>query len=190
MFTQWKVTSAIHLLLPVLVLSGLITSCAPGLISPTGPNSSMVFGRVVITNEFSGSFGALPTGVVYHGIEVEIESQDGSQFFKPTTDKEGYFFIPNIPKGTYTIISVRFEGIIDSNGGKINSYKLSMRRLNFATASGNTMYIGSLFIDLPERRFNKEVRELYDNKRAKAYFLRTHGESEWARQEFVGLGAN
>ncbi len=40
MFTQWKVTSAIHLLWPVLVLSGLITSCAPTSVSPpvTGPS--------------------------------------------------------------------------------------------------------------------------------------------------------
>ncbi len=39
MFTRWKVTSAIYLLLPVLVLSGLITSCAPSVVKPvTGPS--------------------------------------------------------------------------------------------------------------------------------------------------------
>ena len=39
MFTRWKVTSAIHLLLPLLVLSGLITSCTPSVVKPvTGPS--------------------------------------------------------------------------------------------------------------------------------------------------------
>lgn len=38
MFTRWNVRSAIHLLLPLLVLIGLITSCAPTSVSPTDTN--------------------------------------------------------------------------------------------------------------------------------------------------------
>ncbi len=37
MFIRWKVTSANHLLLPVLVLRGLVGSCAPRLSPPLPP---------------------------------------------------------------------------------------------------------------------------------------------------------
>ncbi len=78
MSTRWKVTSAIYLLLPGMVLCGLITSCAPTLVSPIDPNSSLIIGRVVIDNKYSGNQGALPLGIVDVGIEVEVESQDES----------------------------------------------------------------------------------------------------------------
>ncbi|MFQ5895948.1 MAG: hypothetical protein ACE5JJ_09085, partial [Nitrospinota bacterium] len=89
----------------VLLLFSLITGCAT-LADPTGPNSSLVIGRVVINNKYPGDprpsgLGTLPLGTIKWGIGVEIESTDGSQFFEATTGKEGYFMIANIPPDTY-----------------------------------------------------------------------------------------
>ncbi len=185
MVTRLKATSTIHLFLPVLVLCGLITSCALTLVSPIDPNSSLIIGRVVIDNKYSGNQGALPLGVVDVGIEVEVESRDESQYFKVTTEKQGYFFIPNIPQNTYQVSGAWFEGVFGS--GKHDDwdrYRIGLRRLNFTPAPGKIIYIGSLFVELSERAV-KKVREARENEKAKAYFLQKHGDSMWASREFI-----
>ena len=184
MFTRWKVTSAIQFLLPVFILCGLINSCAPTLVSPTGPNSSLVIGRVVINNKFGGSFGALPLGVVDYGIEVEVESADGSQYLKATTEKEGFFVLPNVPPNTYIVRYVRFQGTI---GNETNRYSQGLRRLAFTPVPGKILYIGTLFVELSDRPSAK-IREVQENERAKIYFLQKYGDSAWAFREFIPTG--
>ncbi len=156
MVTRLKATSTIHLFLPVLVLCGLITSCAPTLVSPTDPNSSLAIGRIVINNQYSGLSGRLPLETVDWGIEVEVESHDGSQYLKVVTEEQGYFFIPNIPPNTYYVRRARFEGT-DASG--TSRYGLGLSRLNFTPGPGKITYMGTLFVELSERGF-KKIREV------------------------------
>jgi len=185
MFTRWKGTSGIYLSLLGVVLCGLITSCAPGLVNPTDPNSSLVIGRVVINNKHTGRFfGVLPLGTVDQGIEVEVESRDGRQYYKVTTEKQGYFFIPNMSPNTYQVRSARFEGTL---GNERESYTLNLRRLNFTPVPGTMTYIGTLFIELSERVKSKK-REVWEPEKARAYFLQNHGDSAWASRNFTTIG--
>jgi len=185
MFSRWKGTSGIYLSLLGVVLCGLITSCAPGLVSPTDPNSSLVIGRVVINNKHPGRFyGALPLGTVDQGIEVEVESHDGNQYFKVTTEKQGYFFIPNMPPNTYYVSRARFTG---TDGRNRESYGLNFRRFNFTPVPGKITYIGTLFIELSERA-RKKIREVREGENARAYFRESHGDSAWASRNFTTIG--
>ena len=182
MFTPWKVTSAINLFLPVLILAGLITSCAPTLLTPTDPSSSLVIGRIVIDNKHKGRFfGVLPLGTVDQGIEVEIESHDGNQYFKVTTEKQGYFFIPNIPPNTYQVRTARFQGTI---GNETEGYSLRLRRLTFTPVPGKIVYVGTLFIELTEREKGK-IREVREGENARAYYHQKYADSKWASREFI-----
>ncbi len=186
MVTRWKATSTIHLFLPVLVLCGLITSCAPTLVGPTDPNSSLVVGRIVINNEFPGAtFGILPLGTLDEGLEVEVESRDESQFFKVVTEKQGYFFIPNIPPNRYQVRRVRIKG---SAGTQSETYSWGLRRFNFTPVPGKIVYIGTLFIELSERK-KKKIREVREEEVARAYLREKHGDSTWASREFIEAGA-
>jgi len=82
-------------LLPALLFAGMLVACAPFLVGPNDPNASLVMGRIVVDNKFAGGLsGLLPLGVLDKSIEVEVETRDGKQYFKVTTD--GYF-APNRP---------------------------------------------------------------------------------------------
>jgi hypothetical protein len=68
------------------------SSCAPVLVGPGDPNSSLVIGRVVVDNKYPGSFsGVLPLGITEKGLAVEVKSRDGKQIFNATTEEQGYF---------------------------------------------------------------------------------------------------
>jgi len=182
MITRWKVTLAVPLWLTVLGLCGLITSCATTLVSPKDPNSSLVIGRIVIDNKHPGRFfGILPLGTVDQGIEVEVESHDGNQYFKVTTEKQGYFFIPNMPPNTYQVRTARFQGTI---GNETEGYSLTLRRLTFTPVPGKITYIGTLFIELSERARMK-IRVVREGENARAYFHQKYADSKWASREFI-----
>ncbi len=185
MVNRWKARSTIYLLLPVLVLCGLITSCAPTLVSPTDPNSSLVIGRIVINNKHSGRyFGILPLGTLDQGLEVEVESRDESQFFKVVTEEQGYFFIPNIPPNRYQVRKVSIEGF---SGSQRERRGIGMRRLNFTPVPGKIVYIGTLFIDFSERE-KKKIREVREEEKARAYLREKHGDSAWTSRKFTTAG--
>lgn len=186
MFTRRNVSCDVHSLLSILILGGFITSCAPTLVGPIEPNSSLIIGRVVINNQYRGQYGALPLGTVEKGIEVEVESLDRSQQFSVTTEDEGYFFLPNIPPSTYQIVSVRIEGTTTGRGDR-ERYGIMMRRFTFTPIPGKIAYIGSLIIDLPEDRRLK-LRETREDDRAKTHFYQRYAASPWAARELTGIG--
>lgn len=186
MFARRKIAYRLHFFLPHLLLFGLITGCAPTLVGPVEPNSSLIIGRVVVNNKYSGAFyGGLPLGVLDKGLEVEIESRDGSQSFKVTTEEEGYFFVPNVTPNTYHILAVTIEGGT-SSGGK-EKIRQPLRRPIFTPVPGKMTYIGTLVIDLSEKGLSA-IREVREDDRARAYFFQKHAASQWAAREFIAAG--
>jgi len=185
MFTRRNVSCDVRSLLSILILFGLITSCAPILVGPLEPNSSLIIGRVVVDNKYSGAFyGGLPLGVLDKGLEVEIESRDGSQSFKVGTEEQGYFFVPNLTPNTYHILGVTVEG---GTGRGEEKYRLILRRPIFTPVPGKLTYMGTLLIDLSERGLST-IREAREDDRARAYFLQKYAASPWAAREFFATG--
>lgn len=183
-----RVALEVHFLLSILILFGLITSCAPILVGPIEPNSALVIGRVVINNKYSGPGsgvgGLLPSGTIDWGIEVEVESRDGSQLFKAKTEEQGHFFIPNIVPNTYVVRRLIVE---HRTGDRIQTSSIGVKGLVFTPVPGKTAYIGTLIVDISEKELitSREVRE---DDRAKAYFFEKHGASSWASREFIAAG--
>jgi hypothetical protein len=172
-------------LLAIGLFGGTLTSCAPILVGPTEPNSSLVLGRIVINNKNRGHFsGALPLGTIEERIEVEVESLDRNQRFLITTGEQGFFFIPNVPPNTYQVVSVAIEGRVAAT---IERYRMAVRRLNFTPVPGRIAYIGTLIVDVPEDR-RLVVRETREDDRGRAYFLERYATSAWAGREFVAAG--
>lgn len=185
MSTRRKASCEVHFWLPILFLSGWITSCAPILTGPIEPSSSLVIGRVVINNKYGGQYGLLPLGIVDQGIEVQVQSRDGRQEFQIVTQEQGYFIIPNIPPNTYYIERATLEGSRSTVGKE--TYGLVLRQPNFTPVPGKIRYIGTLFVELSERGVSK-VREVREDDRARAYFFQKHPGAPWASREFVVAG--
>jgi hypothetical protein len=180
------VVRKIRLLLSVISVLSFLASCAPTLVGPIEPNSSLVIGRVVVNNKFPGAFhGLLPLGIIEKGLEIEIESRDGSQSFKVNTEEQGYFFIPNIPPNTYHILRVTLEG--GRSPGDREKYGLTVRRPIFIPVPGKITYVGTLFVDLFDRGTSK-TRDAREDEAAKTYFLQKYSASTWAPREFVSVG--
>jgi len=155
-------------------------------VGPLEPNSSLIIGRVVVDNKYSGAFyGGLPLGVLDKGLEVEIESRDGSQSFKVGTEEQGYFFVPNVTPNTYHILGVTVEG--GTGRGDREKYRLTLRRPIFTPVPGKLTYMGTLLIDLSERGLST-IREVREDDRARAYFLQKYAASPWAAREFFATG--
>jgi len=96
MFIQWKVTSANHLLLPVLVLCGLVASCAPRHSPPLPPA------------DYKGPIAEQPTedsgySWVYesaHGRRVTMRNLFGRYGFPLWVGKSWSYDSTAIPEGT------------------------------------------------------------------------------------------
>lgn len=170
-------------LLPALAIAA---SCTPYLMGPSDQTSSLVIGRVVLDNKFVGQFyGLLPIGTVDKGLEIEVESRDGKQTFKATTEEQGYFFVPNISPNTYHISRVTIEG--GSSRGEKERYTLPVRRPVFTPVTGKVTNIGTLLVEVSERQEHK-VREARDEEETKRYFLQKYAQSPWSFREFVSVG--
>jgi len=173
------------LLLSAVLFSGIFIACTPFLIGPTDPNSSLVIGRIVIDNKYSGAFqGLLPLGVLDKALDIEIESRDGKQYLKVTTEEQGYFLIPNLPPNTYHVLGVIIEG--HRSDGSKERYAPRLRRPTFAPMPGKVTYIGTLYVDVSDRGESK-IREVREDDRAKTYFLQRYASSPWSSREFVSL---
>src|SRR5262245_47046467 len=184
MHAQTAIPFRAYLLATFAFLFGpFFTGCAPTLLAPTEPNSSLVIGRVTINNQNRGAFyGALPLGVVESGIVVEVESRDKKQIFKATTEDQGYFFLPNLPPNIYYIRRVIFEGSLASGETEKSGYEA--RRLTFTPVPGKISYAGTLIVDISERGL-ATIREVRDEDKVKAYFYQKYAASPWAAKEFV-----
>jgi len=141
-------------------------------------------GRVVITNKHSGRGTLLPLGTIDQGIEIEVESWDGSQSFKATTQDQGYFFIANIPSNTYYVSAV----VVERRGGdRFETSRLGVRGLTFTPVPGKIGIAGTLLVEVSEQG-TLSARESREDEEAKTYFLKKHGGSSWASREFVSVG--
>lgn len=167
-----------------LVAAGILAACTTYLAGPSSPNSSLVIGRIVVDNKFPGEFRLLPLGVLDKGVDVELESLDGKQYFKVTTEEQGYFLVPNLPPEAYHVLGVIFEG--RRNDGAAERLRPRLRRPTFKPVPGTVTYVGSLFLDISERGESK-VRELREDEQAKSYFRQKHGTSPWGTREFVSV---
>jgi len=173
-------------LLPALLFAGMLVACAPFLVGPNDPNASLVMGRIVVDNKFAGGLsGLLPLGVLDKSLEVEVETRDGKQYFKVTTEEQGYFFIPNLPPNSYHVLSVIIEG--GRSGGAKERYAPRLRRLAFTPVPGKVTYIGTLYVDLSDRGESK-IREAREDESAKTYFRQKYAASPWSTREFVSVG--
>lgn len=189
MLTRRNLSCDVRSLLSILILGGFITGCAPTLVGPIEPNSSLVIGRVIINNKYSGAFyGLLPLGKLDRGLEVEIESLDGKQSFKVIAEEQGYFFVPNIAPNRYHLLRVTIEGSREGTRRETEKHGIGLRRLVFTPVEGKVAYIGTLVVDLSERG-TSTIRELREDDQTRGYFRQKYGASLWASREFTALGA-
>ena len=176
----------IKFLLSGLVVLGHLEACTTFLAGPTSPNSSLVIGRIVVDNKYAGEFfRVLPLGVLDKALDIEVESRDGKQYFKVTTEEQGYFLIPNLPPDAYHVLGVILEG--HNSIGATERYTPRLRRPNFTPAPGQITYIGTLFLDVSERGETK-LREVREDDTAKSYFLQKYAASPWSAREFASVG--
>jgi len=174
-------------LLPTILIFGIVVACAPFLVGPSDPNSSLVIGRIVVDNKYPGAFhGLLPLGVLDKGLEIEIETREGKGYLKVTTEEQGYFIIPNLSSNTYHVLSVILEG--SRSGGDKERFAPRLRRPTFTPVPGKVTYIGTLYVDISDRGESK-IREVREDDKAKTYFLQKYAASPWSTREFVSLGA-
>ncbi len=183
-----RVRSSIGYLSSVLLLAGFLSGCATVLADPAESTSALVIGRVIIDNRYQGQFfGPIPLGIIKEGIEVEVASPEQKQLLNVRTDKEGYFYLSNIPPSVYQMARVslaRISGGLDNI--KIQRLALGVGVLRFRPVPGKIGYIGTLMLDVDERAAIKK-RELREGDRAREYFFQKHGVSAWASREFIAL---
>jgi len=181
------VARKLRFLSSALLVFGFSASCTPFLVGPSDSNSSLVIGRIVVDNHFGGGLrGLLPLGVLDRGLALEIESRDGKQTFKVTTDEQGYFLLPNLPPNNYHLYRVTLEGSSMSDAWE--KYQLTLRRMPFAPVPGKITYIGTVFLDISERG-ERKVREVREDSRAKSFFQQKYSASPWSAREFASVGA-
>ena len=176
-------------LVSAVLFPGIFVACTPFLIAPNDPNASLVMGRIVVDSKFSGDLmGLLPRGVLDKALDVEVESRDGKQYFKATTEEQGYFLIPNLPPNSYHVLGVIIEG--HRSSGDKERYALRLRRPTFTPVPGKVTYIGTLYVDISDRGEIK-TREAREDDPAKTYFLQKYSASPWSTREFqsVATGA-
>jgi hypothetical protein len=174
--------------LGLLVLLGamLLGACTPFIIGPNDPSASLVIGRIVVDNKFSGGLsGILPTGVLDKALEVEVQTRDAKQYFKVITEEQGYFLIPNLAPNTYQLLGVIIEGT--RGGGDRERYAPRLRRPTFTPVPGKLTYIGTVYLDISDKGESK-IREVREDDRAKNYFIQRYGSSPWGAREFTSVG--
>ena len=164
------------------LMFGLISGCATPLADPMGPNSSLVVGRVVINNQFQGSLGQLPIGTVQYGIEVEIVSEEESQFIKATTGRGGYFVVPNIPPNTYYLSKVTFKG---SSTNETDTAHITLRKGHFfIPVPGKILDIGTYSIDASESFRITAKPPIPFPEAAKAHLAERYAGTPWLARQF------
>ena len=163
-------------------LSGLIGGCAATLTDPIGPESSLVIGRVVITNKFSGKLGLMPMGTVEQGILIEIKNKKGTLLIRAITDNRGYFVVPNIPVNTYFLNRLIFKG--GNPGDEETMYLGTNKGAFFVPVRGQIVDLGTFLLDISDQA---EVTPKYHRpnpEATKAYLAKRHGGTPWLKRKF------
>ncbi len=180
--TEMKKIRTIAFLSSFFFLSGLIGGCAAILTDPIGPESSLVIGRVVITNKYSGQLGLMPMGTVEQGIVMEIKNRNGTLLIRAITDHGGYFVVPNIPLSTYFINRVIFKG--GNPGDEETMYLGTNKGAFFVPVRGQIVDLGTFLLDISDQA---EVTPKYHRpnpKATKAYLAKRYGETPWLKRKF------
>jgi hypothetical protein len=170
------------LLCSVFFLSGLIGGCAATLTDPIGPESSLVIGRIVITNNYSGKLGLMPMGTVEQGIVIEIKNKNGTLVIRAITDNGGYFVVPNIPLSTYFLNRVIFKG--GNPGDEETMYLGTNKGAFFVPVRGQIVDLGTFLLDISDQA---EVTPKYHRpnpKATKAYLTKRHEGTPWLKRKF------
>jgi hypothetical protein len=154
--------------------------CDPKSVSPKAPESSMLVGRVLIHSKYSGRNGLLPLGVHAGNIQVEIRSEDGDRTARSTTDKDGYFFFPNLAPGTYYIRNVTFEVV---NPKKEDAIRFSIYSLKAQVRPETVVYLGTVWADVSHEGEIK-LKELHEPEKARERVVQSFG-AGWENREFV-----
>ncbi|MGH7844590.1 MAG: MSCRAMM family protein [Candidatus Binatia bacterium] len=162
----------------------LIQSCGPQNVSPQASESSMLVGRVLIHSKYSGRNGLLPLGVHAGHIQIEIRSEDGDRTARSTTEKDGYFFFPNLAPGTYYIRSVTFEVV---NPRKEDAIRFSLYSLKTQVRPGTLVYLGTIWADVSHEGEIK-LKALHEPAKARERVVQSFGPA-WENREFVSTPA-
>ena len=172
------------LLFSVFLLCGLIIGCATPLADPTGPNSSLIVGKVIINNRhlpLEKGGDALPLGTIQDEIRVEIESKDESQFITASTES-GYFLIPNIPPNTYYIGGVSFRGTDMFSDSEM---RISFpKEVFFAPVPGAIVYLGTFSLEISENNRITLNHSPPNPEEAKSHLLTRYSGTPWLARQF------
>ncbi len=169
----------------LLFLFGFVIGCAAPLANPTGPNSSLVVGRVVINNKYpgpSGAGGTLHIGTIEELIDVEIVSEDGSKILEATTGEGGYFFSANIPPGLYYLNKVTMRGEAPLLRETV-TLKLGKRHFFVVPSSaGEIVEAGTYHLEVAERFDLKLKHEQFDPGTVKLFLMNKYPNSLWLKK--------
>ncbi len=177
-----KLTRLVLSLSSVVFLSIFIGGCAATLTDPIGPNSSLVIGRVVINNKYSGRLGLMPMGTVERGIALEIQNKQETLLITAITQRGGYFVIPNIPQNAYFFSRVIFKG--GNPGDEETMYLKGNKGTYFVPVPGQIVDLGTYFLNISD---SAKVTPKYQKPNAavtRAYLERRHGRTPWLKRKF------
>jgi hypothetical protein len=167
-----------------------VAGCASELLAPANSESALVIGRIEINYGPKSGMAPFTDGVVKEGILVELEMQGRRELVSVTTDAEGYFFLPNLPRATYDLRRVSSGSVTPYvRGGysvSLQRYGIDSGTLVFTPAPGKVGYAGGVVVDVDDRGFSS-VREAPDEAAARDYFFKNWGKSAWALREMISL---
>ena len=177
-----NLTRLILFLSSVSLLATLISGCAATLTDPIGPESSLVIGRVVITNKYSGKLGLMPMGTIEQGIVMEIKNSKGTLLIRVTTDNGGYFVVPNIPVNTYFLNRVIFKG--GNPGDEETMYLGTNKGAFFVPVRGQIVDLGTYLLDISDQAKVTPKYHRPNPEATKAYLAKRHGGTPWLKRKF------
>jgi len=164
----------------------LAIGCAAPLANPTGPNSSLVIGKLGVHIQYPASaFFILPRGTIYNGIEVTIAVRDKKQTFSATTERGGYFLIPNVPPGTYHFTEVFFLGAPIIFGDS-PSATITFRGEghSFLVPPGVIVNIGTITFEVLEKSRIRSRRSPLSDKEAQSRIAKMNPNTPWLKRKY------
>ncbi|HWP57409.1 MAG TPA: carboxypeptidase-like regulatory domain-containing protein [Candidatus Acidoferrales bacterium] len=160
----------------------LLSGCGAKAARPQTAASALLVGRVLIQNSFRGPNGLLPLGLHGGHIQVEVRSEDGERSARATTEPDGYFFIPNLPPGTYYVRSVVLEVATHK---KSDAIRFPIHALKAEVRPQKIVYLGTVWAEVaPDGQI--KLQHLSDPEQARER-ARSFAEGAWGDHEFVSV---
>jgi len=144
------------------------------------PDSSLLFGRMQI---IFGKNHWLYKGLVEERlVKIELINEASKEKYFAFADEHGYFFIPNLPEGTYR----PYKWVYFEKKPGINSrYKAlqvpipwSLFPQGIFVPARSTIYMGTIEVKLDRDRVASFL--IYEDKKARKYFLEKFSGTYWA----------